>query len=66
MKKVWITYILILLGGICCVQLIPIHTADKVNIEQTHKQNNDAEESETRISVDVYFMSTNYGHQFLI
>ncbi|MBD1425412.1 hypothetical protein [Sphingobacterium arenae] len=54
MKKVWITYILILLGGVLCFQLIPVCTVDEyaINTEQTSNQNNDAEESETRLSLD--------------
>src|SRR5690606_39326246 len=52
MKKVWITYILILLGSICCVQLISVHPLNEVDIEQVPMQNNDAEESETRIGLD--------------
>src|SRR5690606_39866225 len=54
LKKVWVTYILILLGGVFCFQLISIYTIDEypANIEQTSNQNNDAEESETRLSLD--------------
>lgn len=68
MKKVWLTYIFVFLGGMLCFQLISAHTVNEwtADTEQSCHQNDDAEESETRVNADDEIIVETFRSPYLL